>query len=125
MKLNFNLMEVKRMEKASTMIAQGPMEKEKNLIPLGLLREGEVGKVCVLPEESSDVEAYRGCGGFGHCFRRRKRFCQKVQSMGLRVGQTVEVKKNQPGQPMIIRVDETFIALSRGLAMKIMVCKEP
>jgi ferrous iron transport protein A len=45
--------------------------------------------------------------------------------MGLRVGQTVEVKKNQPGQPMVIRVDETFIALSRGLAMKIMVCKEP
>lgn len=112
------------MEKASIMIAQGPMEKEKNLIPLGLLREGEVGKVCVLPKESSDV-AYRGCGGFGHCFRRRKRFCQKVQSIGLRVGQTVEVKKNQPGQPMIIRVDETFIALSRGLAMKIMVCKEP
>jgi|GEM_PF-732108 ferrous iron transport protein A len=106
------------------------IKSEKGLIPLALMREGEVVKICSLPEEKLDLEVVRinercheGCGGFGRCLRKKKTLAQKVQSMGLRVGQTVEVKKNQPGQPMVIRVDETFIALSRGLAMKIMVCK--
>jgi ferrous iron transport protein A len=43
--------------------------------------------------------------------------------MGLKPGQVVEVKQNKPGNPILLRVEETFIALSRKLAMKIMVLK--
>jgi ferrous iron transport protein A len=40
--------------------------------------------------------------------------------MGLRVGKTVEMLNNAGG-PVLLRVDESRIAIARGLAMKIMV----
>jgi ferrous iron transport protein A len=43
--------------------------------------------------------------------------------MGLKPGQIVEVKQNRPGNPMLLKVGETFIALSRRVAMGIKVIK--
>jgi ferrous iron transport protein A len=40
--------------------------------------------------------------------------------MGLRVGKTIEMLTNGSG-PILLRVDESRIAMGRGLAMKIMV----
>ncbi|WP_038041492.1 FeoA family protein [Thermodesulfobacterium hveragerdense] len=100
--------------------------KEKGLIPLALLREGELGKIYSL---SSDLKvgswyACRGCGGVECCLKGKKDVVnQKIGSMGLKPGQVVEVKQNRPGNPILLRVEETFIALSRKLAMKIMVLK--
>jgi ferrous iron transport protein A len=42
--------------------------------------------------------------------------------MGLRIGKTVEMLKSGGG-PVLLRVDESRIAIGRGLAMKIMVQK--
>jgi len=43
-----------------------------------------------------------------------------VEDMGLRIGKTVEILNNGGG-PVLIRVDESRIAVARGIAMKIMV----
>jgi ferrous iron transport protein A len=40
--------------------------------------------------------------------------------MGLRIGKTVEMLTNAGG-PVLLKVDESRIAVDRGLAMKIMV----
>ncbi|MBE0599593.1 MAG: ferrous iron transport protein A, partial [Desulfuromonadales bacterium] len=42
--------------------------------------------------------------------------------MGLRVGKMVEMLNNGSG-PILLRIDESRIALARALAMKIMVRK--
>jgi len=100
--------------------------KGNEIVPLGLLREGEVGEIYSLPDLSLEAEFWGGpggWGGWGHCFRRRRRFCQRISSMGLKPGQIVEVKQNRPGNPMLLKVGETFIALSRRVAMGIKVLK--
>ena len=41
--------------------------------------------------------------------------------MGLRVGKSVEMLSNAGGGPLLIKVDESRIAMGRGVAMKILV----
>ena len=41
--------------------------------------------------------------------------------MGFRVGKTVEMLNNGGQGPLLIKVDESRLALGRGIAMKIMV----
>jgi ferrous iron transport protein A len=74
------------------------------MMQLGLLAVGEIG----------EIVAVRGSGG-GQCS------CDcRVEDMGLRVGKLVEVLNNGGG-PMLLKVDESRIAVARGIAMKIMV----
>jgi len=74
------------------------------MFPLGLLSPGEQADIVSIRENPD-----------GKCECR-------VEEMGLRVGKTVEMLASGSG-PVLLRVDESRIALARGLAMKIMVEK--
>jgi ferrous iron transport protein A len=74
------------------------------MMPLGLLSTGGKAEIVTIRE-----------AGAGDCV------CDcRVEDMGLRVGKTVEMLNNGSG-PVLLRVDESRIAIARGLAMKIMV----
>ncbi len=71
------------------------------MVPLGLLRLGDRAVV---------IEIISG-----------KHPCARIEDMGFRVGKTVEILNNGGQGPLLIKVDESRLALSRGIAMKIMV----
>jgi len=72
------------------------------MFPLGLLSPGEQGEIVSIRE---NPESKCEC---------------RVEEMGLRIGKTVEMLTNGGG-PILLRVDESRIAMGRGMAMKIMV----
>ena len=74
------------------------------MMQLGLLAVGEIG----------EIVAVRVTGA-GQC----SSDC-RVEDLGLRVGKMVEVLNNGGG-PMLLKLDESRIAVARGIAMKIMV----
>lgn len=74
------------------------------MMPLGLLNTGGKAEIVTIREAGD-------CGCNCDC---------RVEDMGLRVGKTVEMLNNGGG-PVLLKVDETRIAIARGLAMKIMV----
>jgi ferrous iron transport protein A len=76
------------------------------MVPLGLLAEGEGGEIV----ECRGREAGAADG--------------RAEEMGLRVGNRVQVLRSGPG-PLLVKVDESRIALDRGIAMRIRVRKEP
>jgi ferrous iron transport protein A len=72
------------------------------MLPLGLLSPGEQGEIVSIRDNPDDK-------------------CEcRVEEMGLRIGKTVEMLTNGGG-PILLRVDESRIAMGRGMAMKIMV----
>jgi ferrous iron transport protein A len=71
------------------------------MVPLGLLRLGDRAEV---------VEIISG-----------KHPCARIEDMGFRVGKTVEMLNNEGRGPLLIKVDESRLALGRGMAMKILV----
>ncbi len=76
------------------------------MIPLGLLTTGEQAEIVTIKESGTGDS---GCG------------CDcRVEDMGLRIGKTVQMLNNGSG-PVLLRVDESRLAIARGLAMKIMV----
>jgi ferrous iron transport protein A len=44
----------------------------------------------------------------------------RLEDMGIRIGKSVEMLNNGSG-PALLRVDESRIAIARGMAMKIMI----
>ncbi len=82
------------------------------MMPLGLLGPGERGEILAI--RIQQMTAAGSC-----CAEREKCDC-RVEDMGLRIGKTVEMLTNDGG-PVLLRVDESRIAVDRGLAMKIMV----
>lgn len=82
------------------------------MVPLGLLSPGEYGEIV-------EVRLRKGCcGGSGRDDRVKSDV--RVEDMGLRVGKCVEMLTNGGG-PVLVKVDESRIAVDRGMAMKIMV----
>ncbi len=76
------------------------------MVPLGLLGIGERAEVM-------DVLSEKHPGA-------------RMEDMGFRAGKTVEMLNNAGGGPLLVKIDESRLALSRGTAMKIMVRrKEP
>lgn len=78
------------------------------MVPLGLLSAGEKAKVLGIREgrgRSADQSDYLG----------------RIEEMGLHIGKTVEMLNSRGGSAMLIKVDESRIAIGRGMAMKIMV----
>jgi ferrous iron transport protein A len=71
------------------------------MVPLGLLQLGDRAEV---------VEIISG-----------KHPCARIEDMGFRVGKTVEMLNNEGRGPLLIKVDESRLALGRGMAMKILV----
>lgn len=97
------------------------------MTPLGLLSPGEAGEIteikihdhghsCRCRETDTDCGAACSCGDASHKMREGVR----LEDMGLRVGKNVEMLSNGSG-PILLRVDESRIAIARGIAMKILV----
>ena len=76
-------------------------------LPLGLLGAGEQGRI---------VAGRDNPGRAGAC---------RPEDLGLRDGKTVEVLANSGCGPLLLRIDESRLALGRGLAMQILVRRQP
>jgi ferrous iron transport protein A len=86
------------------------------MLPLGLLSAGEKAEVMEIRE-------------MGRCNTgspspnksdRSDQIC-RMEDMGLRAGKEVEMLNSEGKGVMLIKIDESRIAIGRGMAMKIMV----
>ena len=85
------------------------------MMPLALLSPGESGEIVQITATLHDKKTCCGqCGGERH------KNDNRIEELGLRTGKVVEMLSNGSG-PLLLRVDESRIAISRGLAMKISV----
>jgi ferrous iron transport protein A len=71
------------------------------MVPLGLLAEGECGEIVACRRGAGPVDA-------------------RVEELGLRAGNRVTVLRNEAG-PLLVKVEESRIALDRAIAMRIAV----
>lgn len=79
------------------------------MAPLGLLSRGEQAEIVEIKEQ-------QGCGtGIS-----KDQSCH-IEDLGLRAGKTIEILNNEGRGPILLKVDESRIAIGRGMAMKIMV----
>jgi ferrous iron transport protein A len=76
------------------------------MVPLGLLSDGEVGEIVAVR--------------LGDRSRPEVRCDSRAEDMGLRVGKRVLMLKNRDGA-VLVKVDESRIAVDRGVAMRIVV----
>ncbi|GFP19662.1 ferrous iron transport protein A [Candidatus Hakubella thermalkaliphila] len=76
---------------------------------LSFLNIGEKAEVVEIKTEKG-----HGCG------KKEKHICH-VEDMGLRIGNVVEVLNNEGQGPLVVKVNESRIAIGRDMAMKIMV----
>jgi ferrous iron transport protein A len=79
------------------------------MIPLGLLNPGEHGEI---------AEIRTLLTGTPSSGERSKGDC-RIEDMGLRIGKRVQMLNN--GSPVLLKIDESRIAVDRGMAMKIMI----
>lgn len=79
------------------------------MAPLGLLSTGEKADVIEIKQQK------------GYSREKKENFLCHMEDMGIRPGKTVEVLSNEGRGPILVKVDESRIALGRGIAMKIMV----
>jgi ferrous iron transport protein A len=71
------------------------------MVPLGLLQLGDRAEVVgIIPG------AHPGA---------------RMEDLGFRAGKTVEMLNNEGRGPLLVKIDESRLALGRGMAMKIMV----
>ncbi len=77
--------------------------------PLGLLDAGDIAEVVEMPETRS------------HGPERAKHSGQQLEDMGLRAGKLVKMLNNEGRGPLLVKVDESRMALARRWAMTIMV----
>lgn len=82
------------------------------MMPLALMSPGEQGEI-------AQIRGAGSCCG-GSCGDAKEKGGVRLEDMGLRVGKTVEMLSNGGG-PVLLKVDESRIAVDRGMAMKIMV----
>ncbi|MDX9708519.1 MAG: FeoA family protein [Trichloromonas sp.] len=85
------------------------------MMSLALLSPGESGEIV-----SVNVHLEKRSTCCGQCNGSRHNKEHRVEEMGLRAGKVVEMLSNGAG-PLLLRVDDARIALSRGMAMKISV----
>jgi len=78
------------------------------MIPLGLLSAGEHGEIAEIRIAPTQ----------GSCCEKLKCDC-RVEDLGLRIGKTVQMLNN--GSPVLLKVDESRIAVDRSMAMKILI----
>jgi ferrous iron transport protein A len=81
------------------------------MTPLGLLSKGEQAEII-------EIKGQKDCGHGSS----KNHLCY-AEDMGLRVGKVIEMLNNEGRGPILLKVDESRIAISRGMAMKIMVMK--
>lgn len=76
------------------------------MVPLGLLNEGEMAEIVAV--------------GGGTPRRDMGKSDSRTEDMGLRIGKRVEMLNNGAGA-VLVKVDESRIALDRAVAMRIVV----
>lgn len=79
------------------------------MAPLGLMSRGEKAQIM---EIRSKKENSYGNG--------KDHTCQ-AEDMGLRIGKEIEILNNEGRGPILLKVEESRIAIGRSMAMKIMV----
>ncbi|BCA80856.1 MAG: ferrous iron transport protein A [Desulfuromonadales bacterium] len=80
-----------------------------SMMPLGLLSSGEEGEIVQIRIPGALLD---------ECCRQKEG--GRLEDMGLRVGKTVQMLTNDGG-PILLKIDESRLALGRGMAMKIMI----
>jgi ferrous iron transport protein A len=83
------------------------------MMPLGLLNSGEQGEIVAIRLQKASPS--------GQCCPEINKCDCRVEDMGLRIGKYVEMLNNGGGGPLLLKVDESRIAVARGIAMKIMI----
>lgn len=78
------------------------------MMPLGLLSTGETAEI--VSERTSGYDR-----GF------KEKLEGRMEDMGLRTGKSIEVLNNEGQGALVVKIDESRIAIGRGVAMKIMV----
>ncbi len=71
------------------------------MVPLGLLGTGDKAEVIEIVSNQRPIA--------------------RIEDMGFRAGKVVEMLNNCGQGPLLIKIDESRVALGRGMAMKIMV----
>jgi len=90
-------------------------KESRPMMPLALLSPGESGEIVRV-----NVHTQKDNPCCGQCGGERHKSDNRVEELGLRTGKIVEMLSNGNG-PLLLRVDESRIAISRGMAMKISV----
>ncbi len=88
----------------------GSREGSPSMMPMALLGQGEVGEI--VPRSGPAHDGERGTGD------------GRAEDMGLRAGKRVEMLANA-GRSVLVKVDESRIAVARGVAMRIVVRRMP
>jgi len=96
------------------------------MIPLGIMRPGESGVITEIKEEAlKELEnfskGYFGCPGGGCLFCKRESLEEKRAPAEIKPGLKVLVKRNEPGEPLLVLLNGKELLVDRGLAMKILV----
>ncbi len=79
------------------------------MAPLGLLSTGEKAEVVEIREKK------------GYCHDKKEKHISHAEDMGIRVGNVIEMLNSEGRGPVLIKIDESRIAIGRGMAMKILV----
>ena len=79
------------------------------MAPLGLLSRGEQAEIVEIR------------GQIGSATESSKEQLCHIEDLGLRAGKMVEMLNNEGRGAILLKVDESRIAIGRGMAMKIMV----
>ena len=85
---------------------------KKAMAPLGLLSRGDRAVIVEIK------------GQKGLCHGNSKNQLCHAEDMGLRIGKSVEMLNNEGRGPILLKIDESRIAIGRGMAMRIMVKKQ-
>ncbi|MCS7200474.1 MAG: ferrous iron transport protein A [Caldimicrobium sp.] len=98
------------------------------MVPLGLLSEKERGEVVEIrgfeePLVFMELSNNKTCEGGCLFCRRKNKELERIKELGLRPGVIVEIRKNDPWQPLLVAFENTLLVINRQLAMKIMVKK--
>lgn len=79
---------------------------DQTMLPLGLLGAGEQAEIASI---RASPDSASGC---------------RTEEIGLRVGKTVEMLTNGGGGPLLLKVDESRLAIDRRVAMRILVRRQ-
>lgn len=90
--------------------------RDMQMFPLGLLSVGEKAEVMEIRQGATHGTCMPGQGKsdrIGHICR--------LEDMGLRAGRKVEMLNSTGKSALLVKIDESRIAIGRAMAMKIMV----
>jgi ferrous iron transport protein A len=84
------------------------------MMPLGLLNSGDQAEI---REIRTWADALGGQDGQPGSIDEESR----LKDMGIRIGKTVQMLHSSAGGVLLVKIDESRIAMSRGMALKVLV----